>query len=236
MKKYLLVFIIVLVFSSLLFGQSISIDYIVMHGSGGTNDFDVSPGETVTVRVKYDATGDLMSVDGIRYVNSANNHKLGFFYYSSDPPSGSYLGGSITSVSGDNDFTMGSNQTNDFTFTVPTVNSSTTSIQITFLVYGQDLLLNEITSNQMTSYLTVGSWSPASESAPTGWQKYLSYSNDTTTESPTLDAPLASATISEYFDVQYDQPETAYEGSVKITLTRTSGSLDSGSPHILEVE
>ncbi|MEA2096046.1 MAG: T9SS type A sorting domain-containing protein, partial [Candidatus Cloacimonadota bacterium] len=65
---------------------------------------------------------------------------------------------------------------------------------------------------------------------------YMTYSSDTSTEAPTLDLPLANATIPTDFTVQYDQPETAYEGSVKITLTRTSGSLDSGSPHILEVE
>jgi hypothetical protein len=234
MKKYLLVSFLFFI-NAFLFSASLSIDYIVMHGSNGTSDFDVSPGEEVTVQVKYDATGgDFMSIDGIRYVNSTYNHKLGVFWYDTDPPSGAQDGGSVVSVSGDNDFTTGSDQTNDFTFIMPTY-SGASSIQITFLIYGIDLAFSEITSNQYTSYLTIGSWSPASESAPSGWQKYLSYTDDTSTEAPTLDLPLATSTIGTSFTFQYDQPETAYEGSVKITFTQTGGTTDPNSPHVLEV-
>jgi flagellar hook capping protein FlgD len=59
---------------------------------------------------------------------------------------------------------------------------------------------------------------------------------DTSTQSPTLDLPSTNQTIKQSFTIQYDQPETAYEGSVKITFTRTTGTADSGSPHILIVD
>ena len=85
-----------LLFSCFLFAASLSIDYIAMHGSDGTSDFEVEAGETVTVRVKYDAPGtDWMSGDGVRYVNSSNNHKIGVFWYDESTPTGTQDGGSV---------------------------------------------------------------------------------------------------------------------------------------------
>ena len=55
------------------------------------------------------------------------------------------------------------------------------------------------------------------------------------TEAPTLDAPISNATVTATHTVQYDQPEEASSGSVKITYTRTAGTADTGSPHVLEV-
>ncbi|RLC50602.1 MAG: hypothetical protein DRI23_06740 [Candidatus Cloacimonadota bacterium] len=59
---------------------------------------------------------------------------------------------------------------------------------------------------------------------------------DTATETPTLDSPSANQSVGQNFTVQYDQPETAYTSTVKLTFTRTAGTADGNSPHILEVE
>jgi len=62
------------------------------------------------------------------------------------------------------------------------------------------------------------------------------FTYDTSTQSPTLDLPSPNQTIKQTFTVQYDQPETAYAGTVKLTFTRTTGTADTGSPHVLEVD
>ncbi len=68
--------------------------------------------------------------------------------------------------------------------------------------------------------------------AYTDWMQILF---DNVTLTPTLDLPNASSTFTTNFTLQYDLPETAYEGSLYVMFTRTSGTTDSNSPHKLEI-
>ena len=57
------------------------------------------------------------------------------------------------------------------------------------------------------------------------------YQYDTVTDQPSMDSPSNNAAVGEDFVVQYDMPEDAEASSVKITITRTAGNADAGSPH-----
>ena len=56
---------------------------------------------------------------------------------------------------------------------------------------------------------------------------------DSTTQTPTFAFPAASTTISSNFSLDFTLPEAAASGTVKLTLTRSAGTADSGSPHII---
>ena len=56
---------------------------------------------------------------------------------------------------------------------------------------------------------------------------------DSTTQTPTFASPAASTTISSNFSLDFSLPEAAASGTVKLTLTRSAGTADSGSPHII---
>jgi len=58
---------------------------------------------------------------------------------------------------------------------------------------------------------------------------------DNATATPTLDLPSAGSSSGSPISVQYDQPETAQSSSLKLTFTRTGGTIDAGSPHILSL-
>lgn len=221
MKKF--IFLILFFVPVFIFGQTITLDYIGMHGSGGTSDFDAGPNEGITVRVKYDAipVSGFMGVNGVRYVNSSFNHKIGVFWYSSAVPVAvNRIGGTTVTVSGDLDFTTGSDQVNDFIFTLPTAASGALSFQIVFLIYGDDIVMSEVTSSMHTSYIT-DVWSPPSDNPPSGWQKYMTYTADTTTETPTMTLPADNQHDNNPTDIEFYLPEAGYDGSVKLKFTRT---------------
>ena len=56
---------------------------------------------------------------------------------------------------------------------------------------------------------------------------------DSNTQTPTFAFPAASTTISSNFSLDFTLPEAAASGTVKLTLTRSAGTADSGSPHII---
>jgi hypothetical protein len=56
---------------------------------------------------------------------------------------------------------------------------------------------------------------------------------DNSTSAPTLDMPAANSSSGSPIAVQYDQPEAGLTGSAKLTFTRSGGTLDAGSPHVL---
>jgi hypothetical protein len=56
---------------------------------------------------------------------------------------------------------------------------------------------------------------------------------DNSTSAPTLGLPQPNSASGTPIAVQYNQPETATAGTVKLTFTRTGGTIDNGSPHIL---
>ena len=56
---------------------------------------------------------------------------------------------------------------------------------------------------------------------------------DSSTQTPAFASPAASTTISSNFSLDFTLPEAAASGTVKLTLTRSAGTEDSGSPHII---
>jgi hypothetical protein len=56
---------------------------------------------------------------------------------------------------------------------------------------------------------------------------------DNSTSAPTLDLPTVNSASGTPIAVQYDQPEAATISTLKLTFTRTGGSVDNGAPHIL---
>ena len=56
---------------------------------------------------------------------------------------------------------------------------------------------------------------------------------DSNTQTPPFASPAASTTISSNFSLDFTLPEAAASGTVKLTLTRSAGTADSGSPHII---
>jgi len=135
MKKYLLVLFIVLVFSSLAFGQDIIIDKIAMHGPDSVSDDEVSYGQTIYVKATY-TSDSVPSVDEV-YYNTSNRGTVAVLYYdSTDPSSGNFLGIVQASVSNLTGNTLGTAIECTFDFVLPTFSSSTAySFQILFGFY-----------------------------------------------------------------------------------------------------
>ncbi len=236
MKKYLLVLFIILVFSSLAFGQSITLNNIGMYVDA-LGDQTGSDGETVHVRVDY-TTSLMDNVQGPHY-SSSNHDKIRILWYSANTPtSGTYLEGAGVTISNWSSGGIGTNKIATFTFNIPSSGNpaGAQSFQVLFGLYGEDENYDNFDGTRYTSYITYSSTLACSGNPPANYYEYIIYSTDTSTEAPTLDLPLANATVPTDFTLQYDQPETAYPNTVKITITRTTGSLDSGSPHVLLVE
>ena len=57
--------------------------------------------------------------------------------------------------------------------------------------------------------------------------------SDNTTQTPNLASPAANTTICSRFSLNFTLPEAAATGTVKLTLTQSAGSPDSGSPHTI---
>jgi hypothetical protein len=237
MKKYLLVLIIVLVFSSLLFCQTITINWIAMHGSDGTSDFEYFDGETIYCQINY-STSSMDNILGIfGRDNNTNTGSTRLHWYSDDPPTDANFSTSgYVSISNFTNSGTGSNLTANFNFVLPTVIVGSNSIQLRLGLYGEDTDENLVYSTCYMSYVARGSYTVPIGTPSSGWQSYMSYDNDTSTEAPTLDLPTSSTTITESFSLQYDQPETAFSETVRLIFTRTGGSIDNNSPHLCTLE
>ena len=61
MKKILL-FVFTLLFACVAFAQTITINSIGMHGAGGSGDFEVEEGESITINVNYNVVGFCESI------------------------------------------------------------------------------------------------------------------------------------------------------------------------------
>ncbi len=230
MKKVFLVLFIVLVFSSLALGQTDPqiVEVGMANTSGGGGDGSITPGATVYVEAVGNGSGGTLQ-SGIHDNGSSTNNKLYIYYYSDTPPSTYKTYEEVTA----SNFSVNTN-TIDFQFTMPTHGSSmngTASIEIYFGLVGSQSTPPPPSTNYGTALLSYSGL----DDAPSNYDSYLTYSNDTSTEAPTLDSPSSNCTIEQDFDIVYDQPETAYDGTVKITFTRTAGSTDDYSPHVLEV-
>ncbi len=228
-----LLFLILCFIPVFIFAQSITINNVGMYVDA-TGDQTGSEGETVHVRVDY-TTSSMESIQG-PYYSSTNHDKVRLYWYDDvDPNNGSNIssaGASITNwISGG----TGTNKIATFEFSIPTGPALTESFQLMFGLYGEDGNFDLYEGTRLMTYISQGSYSACSGNPPTNYYEYIIYSSDTSTDPPTLDKPLATSTIGTSFEFQYDQPETAYEGTVKITFTQTGGTTDPNSPHVLEV-
>ncbi|MCC7430586.1 T9SS type A sorting domain-containing protein [bacterium] len=70
---------------------------------------------------------------------------------------------------------------------------------------------------------------------PAATVDHTSFTYDITTSAPTGVTPASGAGVSNNFSVGFSLPENATGGTIKVTLTRTSGTTDAGSPHALTI-
>jgi len=243
MKKYLLVFIIVLVLSSLAFGQDdISFTKMGLRGSGGSSDYEGIIGETISVSFDYSYT----DVDNPSHVynntGSGNiDDEIVFLWYSGSSWSSASYEFFDDGISVSNFLSSGSSGTGNGSFdfilpSAPTGGNIITYYQIFFGLKAPDGVSPPFYGDLNTSGKDFSSFTAVND-APTGYYTYMEFLDDNQTEPPIFNLPLSYSIIADNFTIQYDQPETAYEGSVKLTLTKSSGlEIDNGSPHVLEIE
>jgi hypothetical protein len=175
MKKYLLSLIIILIFSSLAFGQSIVISKIAMHGPGDDTVDEVSYGQTIYVKATCTSSG-VSSVDNV-YVNAQRPGEIAVLYYDGlDPSTSNYLGYAFVAVNSLDGLTTGTDIPISFNFTLPTFSSSTAySFQILFGMYSYDGF--GFPADRYTSYISGLGYSNTS-GAYTDWFEYLKGVND----------------------------------------------------------
>ncbi|MBN2830562.1 MAG: T9SS type A sorting domain-containing protein [Candidatus Cloacimonetes bacterium] len=236
MKKGRFLFVLLLLMGGMLYSQSITMDYIGMHGSGGTDDFTANQGETIYVQFQYD-TNLIEQVENV-YATTSNVGKVFVYWYNNDDPaSGSYLNASLVTIS---NFSVsgsgtGTDVTASFRFTLPTPsNGSTEGFQLMFGVYGFDSDWMDYYSTRRTSYITYSSYNPPSGSIPTGWQGYIDYEAVTTTCSITgaevnVGAPLNGYDNGDWQPIAYARFITNYGTATLSSLTiDLSGNASSG--------
>ena len=191
MKKYLLSLIIILIFSSLAFGEeTLRISKIAMHGPDGASDDEVSYGQTISVKATYTAA-DMISADGVWSYSTEPTYKdkiIVAFYSSTTPDSDNYLGASLTSVynyaglsasNGEHEFTF------DFDLPAYSGSGSAYSFQIAFGMWGTysgGLGTATLYDDDYTSYIATLSGEPKviqnTLNFYTDWFEYLKGVND----------------------------------------------------------
>ncbi len=233
MKKYLLAFFTILIFSSLAFGVATVATVGMSNTSGGgSGTNDIRAGETVYVSGTASNITTSYALSNV-FNGDSSSTTLGELYitYWSQTPNSSYTGASYGPSATVNFLGNGANST-IFTcdFTIPSTGIPVNILYIT-IYFGL-----EENWRGSYNYSSVIESDVDITSAPTGYFTRLDYVVDTSTEALTLELPTANSTIPQNFTVQYDQPETAYAGSVKLTFTRTGGTVDTESPHVLVVD
>ncbi len=223
MKKYLLVVFIVLVFSSLAFGQSITLNNIGMYVDA-TGDQTGEAGETTHVRVDY-TTASMVSIAQTHWASTNFLDQVILAWYNNnDPNSGTFLGVSFVATSNFSSEGVGTNKLATFDFTIPTsgIPVNAESFQIGFGLYG----INSITwstfyGTQYTSYIAGLGASATAGNPPANYYEYIDFVLDTTTETPTMTLPADNQHDNNPTDIQFTLPEVAYAGSVKLSFTRS---------------
>ncbi|MDP8267349.1 MAG: T9SS type A sorting domain-containing protein [Candidatus Tenebribacter davisii] len=242
MKKYLLVLFIVLVLSSLAFGQDdISFTKMGLRGSGGSSDYEGIIGETISVSFDYSYT----DVDNPNHVynntGSGNlDDEIVVLWYSGSSWSSASYESFDDGISVSNFLSSGSSGTGNGSFdfilpSAPTGGNIITYYQIFFGLKAPDGFSPPFYGDLNTSGKDFSSFTAVND-APTGYYTYMEFILDPSTEAPILDLPVSYSIIADSFTIQYDQPETALEGSVIITFTNTDDPItDINAPHRLEV-
>ncbi|MCK4654284.1 MAG: T9SS type A sorting domain-containing protein [Candidatus Cloacimonetes bacterium] len=232
MRKYLIfLFIYLLIPFSLLAVPSITLTYIGMQGEGGTSDQNVYAGETVEVEVKY-TTVEMDNVQGPFYSSSNHDRVRMLWYDNADPNSGTYLSGTGVDISDWSSEGIGTDKIATFQFDVPTsgIPSGALSFQVLFGLYGEDDGWDPFEGQRYTSYITYGSYSACSGNPQSGWFEYIEYDGF---PDPTLTRPAASGSDNATLNINFYIPVIPNNQSVKLTFTRTSGTADPYSPHVI---
>ncbi|MCK4312782.1 MAG: T9SS type A sorting domain-containing protein [Candidatus Cloacimonetes bacterium] len=220
MKNYLFVLFIVLVFSSLVFAAVPTMDDVGGSNTsgGGASSQGVQAEENIYLRAN---TSDVTAGHNLTSV-SHNGSTLGniYIYYWSQIPNGSYTGYLDFAQLSISNFTNSSNNYCTFDVTLPSESSipgGTTHISFylglvqvnipppPFINDFGDLEASEI---QVTT-------------APTNYYTYMTYTADTTTETPTMVLPADNQHDDNPTGIEFSLPEAGYDGSVKLSFTRT---------------
>ena len=238
MKRLVIIVLIFIFIPLIIIAQTITFDKMGLRGQGGSSDDEGSPGETISVSFEYSYT--VIENPNNIYNNTGSGNNTGeivVLWYSSStwstaPYEGYTDGITVSNLSMNN---ISGSGTGTFTFTLPTAPTGGNTITFFQIFFGCQAPNGFQTyyGEQRTSGKDFASFT-AVNNAPTNYFTYMDYVDDTSTQAPTLDLPAASSTIGQSFWFQYDQPETAYDHTVKITFTVSAGT-DPSSPHVLEV-
>ena len=160
MKKCLLVSIIVLAFSSLVFGASVKISGIAIYGPGGVQDDEVSYGESIDAIATY-SPSEMSSVDNV-YGGAAGSIFV-LFYSSTVPSAANYLGYTFTTINNIGALTSTDNVPCEFTFdfTLPVYSAGGAySFQIAFGMTGYDITSTSLNATRQASYINTSNGNP----------------------------------------------------------------------------
>ena len=238
-SKFIVLFILLLT-TAMVYGQNdITFTKMGIQSCENSSDNESYPGDSVSVAFEYDYTDVSNPNRAYTNVGSGNiDDKIVVLWYSGSNWSSASYEGFTDSISVEEIATSGSDGSGSGTLgfylpNAPTGGNTITYYQIFFGLSAPDGF-STYYGDQNTSGKDFAGYTAVND-APTGYYTHMEYIYDTSTEIPTLDKPLSNATIITDHTIQYDQPETASESTVKLTYTRTGGTADADSPHILEV-
>ncbi|MCD4828644.1 MAG: T9SS type A sorting domain-containing protein [Candidatus Cloacimonetes bacterium] len=203
----------------------ITLDHVGLHGAGGTSDFSASPSEAIYITAQYDTDSGAPAMDNVTscYYTTVNTGKVVIYWYNgADPNTSTYLGSSNTTVANVTQGGIGSNRTFTCDFTLPSAPSSALSFQVFFGLYGDDVDFDTQYGTRYTSYITRNTYNPPAGSPAAGWQKYMAYAADTSTQTPTITKPVNGSRDNVTIDVEFNLPEAASSGTVKLYINNTS--------------
>jgi hypothetical protein len=232
MKNKVLLFSFLIFVPILLCSQDIQLDYIGMRGYGGSGDQNVEVSETVSVEIQYDCVSGASNPLGPHYyATAASEDMVRIYCYTSTVPHNDYYNGFINISMGNwSGGGGGLNETCTFSFAIPSnLPSGTNSIQLmTGLYYSPEDRSSYGT--RYTSYIDRLSYTACPSNPGSGWFEYLIYDGF---PDPTLTLPAASGSDNAALNINFYIPVTPLNQSVKLTFTRSGGTADSYSPHVI---
>ena len=216
MKKILL-FVFTLLFACVAFAQTITINSIGMHGAGGSGDFEVEEGESITINVNYNVTGLVRpnKILGSTF-DGVNNQILLSFYSSATPNDDDWADEISFPVLA---FTVSQNGTHNKEFLISSdvFVDGAKSIQASLALYTN----NGYYSSEYSSYCEDSIyWTVVPADSPiAGFQNYLTVYKDEETKIPTLYTP-SSPTAATYDNntllIDFKLTEPPLTNSVKL--------------------
>ncbi|MFH1011402.1 MAG: hypothetical protein V1784_09255 [bacterium] len=120
-----------------------------------------------------------------------------------------------------------------FSITLPArIPDDTQSLQLQLGVVGMITSSGDFVYGTMkTSHARVAGFEPCLNPVDENHETFLRVEFDRATEPPVLVRPYPGRRIGQTIEVQYQQPENALPGSLRLIFQRTSGVEDPGAPH-----